>query len=379
MRRTVTQGVDVWGLDVMNQKPSFFTAGTLALLAVSGLTACGGMSQGTASPGTYAAHGVSFHYPRGWSRGTPRVTAGRRSRRLWAVAVGRRAERAMRGISSVDVTAGRLGDGLVVTRQNLPAVTAGLAHATRGQFRQLHGRLTAGPHTTTVGGMPSLRYAGTANIHGTAAKITLVRAFNDSTEYTIACTSTPAKAGAVRQACAQVLRTFKVSKLFTAGTALVFRAHGVSFDYPSAWVEGPPGGPSAGCRGCMLWATAVAPDPFNGVNVNAYRQSVVVTRKNLPAVARRETRGQRRLIRHLGGRLVAGPHVLTVGGMPGLAYLGTAKLYGAAVHLTVVVVFNGTTSYTITCTSTRAKARAVHRGCAQVLRTFKVTRPSRRL
>jgi hypothetical protein len=72
-----------------------------------------------------------------------------------------------------------------------------------------------------------------------------------------------------------------------------------------------------------------------------------------------------------------GTDPLTVGGIPGLAYLGTAKLYGSAVHVTVVMVFHGRTSYTITCTSTRAKARAVHRGCAEVLRTFKVTKPSR--
>jgi hypothetical protein len=117
----------------------------------------------------------------------------------------------------------------------------------------------------------------------------------------------------------------------------------------------------------------VAPDAVNGVNVTAYRQSVLVKRKNLPAVAPFVTSKQRRLFRHFGGRLVAGPHAITVGEMAGLAYLGTGTLYGAAVHLTVVVAFNGTTSYTITCTSTRAKARAVHRACAQVLRTFKVT------
>jgi hypothetical protein len=324
------------------------------------------MTQSTTSLRTYAAHGVSFRYPARWQRGTPGATLGKPGHRLWSVAVG------LNTINSVDVTA--LPLKVVVTRQNLPLLTAGVVHAVRGQFRHLHGELVAGPHAISVGGMPGLRFAGTLKIHGAAGHLTLVTAFNGRTDYAVACTSTPAKARAVRQACAQVLRTFKVSKLFTAGTALVYRAHGVSFDYPSAWIEGPPWGPSAGCRGCLLWATAVAPDPFNGVNVNAYRQSVLVTRKNFPAVARRETQGQRRLIRHFGGRLVAGPHALTVGGMPGLAYLATAKLYGAAFHLTVVVVFNGTTSYTITCTSTRAKARAVHRGCAQVLRTFKATR-----
>jgi hypothetical protein len=38
------------------------------------------------------------------------------------------------------------------------------------------------------------------------------------------------RAKAVRQACPQVLRTFKVSNLFKAAAALNYRAHGVSFD-----------------------------------------------------------------------------------------------------------------------------------------------------
>ena len=61
--------------------------------------------------------------------------------------------------------------------------------------------------------------------------------------------------------------------------------------------------------------------------------------------------------------------------MPGLLYRGTENLYGTAVKATEAVVFNGTTIYEITCTSTPSKARAVHRACAQVLRTFKVTQP----
>jgi hypothetical protein len=99
--------------------------------------------------------------------------------------------------------------------------TAAVVHATRGQFRRLHGKLIAGPRAATVGGMPGLRFTGTAKIHATALKVTLVSAFNCRTEYAIVCSSTPAKARAVQQACAQVLRTFKVSKSFTAGTALI--------------------------------------------------------------------------------------------------------------------------------------------------------------
>ena len=65
--------------------------------------------------------------------------------------------------------------------------------------------------------------------------------------------------------------------------------------------------------------------------------------------------------------------------MPALVYLGTGHLDGAAVKLTVFVVFKVPTNYTITCTSTPSKARAVNRAGGQVVNTFKVTRPSRRV
>ena len=225
--------------------------------------------------------------------------------------------------------------------------------------------------------MPSLRFAGTAKIHGTAAKITLVRAYNGSTEYTIACSSTPAKARAIQQACGQVLRTFKVSKLFTAGTALVYRKPGVSFDYPPTFAETRQGS-HFGCRRCVLWRAAVGLDRVNTVDVTANLENTAVTRQNLPEAKPYVTRLIRRVFGHFGGRMLAGPQAIMVGGMPGLRYRGIGYVYGAAVKATFVVVFNGTTIYTISCTSTPVQARSVDRACAEVLRTFKVTRPSRR-
>ena len=355
----------------MNHKPNFFTAGTLTLLALSGLTACGGGTQGTMSPGSYAAHRVSFHYPRGWHRGAVRLLVRRngRSRRLWSVGVG------LDKVNGVDIVASRLP--VVVTKQNLPALTPTLVRAERILFRRrLHGEAIAGPHAVIVGGMPSLRFAGTAKMYGAAENVTLVLATNGRTAYVIACSSTPAKAQAVQQACAQVLRTFKVGKLFTAGAALVFRKLGVSFDYPPAWAEGRAAALS--CGQCKSSASGVALDRVNTIGVIVDRHVSPVNRMNLRQVTPIVTRIERREFRQSGGRLLAGPHAVTVGGMPGLRYWGTGQTLGMMIKLAVVAVFNGTTSYQISCASTPAKTRAVNRACAEVLRTFKVTRPSRR-
>ena len=135
---------------------------------------------------------------------------------------------------------------------------------------------------------------------------------------------------------------------------------------------------SFGCRRCELWAADVAVDAVNAVDVEANRENIAVTRRNLQQAKPYVTRAERRFFRHFGGRLLAGPQAIKVGGMPGLLYRGTGNLFGTAVKVTEAAVFNGTTLYAITCASTPSKARVVQRACAQALRTFKVTRPSRR-
>jgi len=210
--------------------------------------------------------------------------------------------------------------GAVVTRQNLPVLTPNLTRDIRGQFRQLHGELIAGPHVITMGGMPSLRFAGTAKFHGAAQKATLFVAFNGGTGFSIACWSTPAKTRAGQQACPEVVRTLKVSNLFTAGTTLVYRGHGVWFDYPPTWAEGSLS-PQAGCRTCQ-WGASVRLDAVNAVDVTAHRENARVTRQNLPQVKPYVTRAERRVFGDFGGRLLAGPQAMTVGGMPGLRYRG---------------------------------------------------------
>lgn len=295
-----------------------------------------------------------------------------RSRELWSAAVGPSGGNA---VDSVVVTASRLV--LVVTRQNVlsPAFMPGVVRATRGQFRQVHGELLAGPRAIAVGGMPALRFAGTAKLHATAAKVTLVTAFDGRTEYDITCSSTPARAKAVQQACAQVIRTFKVSNLFRAGAAINYRAHGVLFDYPPSWIRGGVPGVPAGCDGCKSWATSVALDRLNAVDVIATGHQPRVTRKNLPQAKPYVTRAERRRFGQEGGRLLAGPQAITVGGMPGLLYRGTETFYGTAVKSTVAVVFRGPTIYEISCAFTPSKARGVNRAYTEVLRTFKVTQP----
>jgi hypothetical protein len=188
---------------VMRHQVYLFRAGILALLAVVGLAACT-VSLTVGRSGVYSAHGVSFDYPPGWRQASPATLTGcGQGQCLWSDGV------ALDRLDSVNVTASRLGAR--VTAQNLSAVTPSVTRYIGGDFRHLGGRLLAGPQAITVSGMPGLRFQGAAKVGGVAGQITLAVVFSGTTAYVISCSYTPAKARAVQQACAQVMRTFTVS------------------------------------------------------------------------------------------------------------------------------------------------------------------------
>ena len=189
----------------MSRKTSFFKAGILAPLAMVGLAACAasdgggpGWSPGT---GTYTGHRVSFHYPAGWQQTTP-SGCGSRCHLLWSTGVG------FDPPDSIYVDVYRIGTR--VTAQNLPVFIPSATRAVRLGFTRSGDRLTAGPQTISVGGMPGLRFQGTQT--NPVAKVTLTVVFNGMTRYDFSCVYTPAKARAVQRGCAQVLRTFQVSR-----------------------------------------------------------------------------------------------------------------------------------------------------------------------
>jgi hypothetical protein len=148
---------------------------------------------------TYRAHGVSFDYPAGWLEGSPTVTSG--SAPLWAAAFG------TGPAAWIDIRASRTGLTSPITAGNIGAITPSVERAVRRLFT-----IQTGPERITMGGMPGLRFQGETTVHGVRTDITLVIAFNGTTQYELACGHTQATAGEVARACTQVMGTFKLSK-----------------------------------------------------------------------------------------------------------------------------------------------------------------------
>jgi Tol biopolymer transport system component/uncharacterized RDD family membrane protein YckC len=167
----------------------------------------------------------------------------------------------------------------------------------------------------------------------------------------------------------------------TGNEATTYQGHGVSFEYPAGWQEASKVHQvAASGGGNELWGTAVAvgtgTNVVNAVIVSAYRLSRPVTAENLADAKVEFETVVRQLLEQLSGAVQSGPEELTVGGLPGLRFRGTATVDATPMESMLVFAFDGTTEYFLNCQHTKAHAVEVERGCDQVLRTFTVTSPA---
>jgi hypothetical protein len=72
-----------------------------------------------------------------------------------------------------------------------------------------------------------------------------------------------------------------------------------------------------------------------------------------------------------GFRVQGGSEKLTIDGRPGLRFRAKLSKNGKPVEETMVITFKGKTLYRFEC-SHRERAAEIERGCAEIVRTFKV-------
>jgi hypothetical protein len=159
-----------------------------------------------------------------------------------------------------------------------------------------------------------------------------------------------------------------------------YRGHGVSFNYPPKWQKGTDFGPTS-----KLWLVSVVRDfkysdyvEVSGEEKSRFRFPVA----NL-AAGKAYVKGQREA---LGAFFQPGSEKLTIDGRPALRFRSTlvnstgARL-GNTIATTWLLTFKGKTQYRFECNHqervphARAAAAEIERGCAQIVRTFKVEKP----
>src|ERR1022692_672773 len=167
----------------------------------------------------------------------------------------------------------------------------------------------------------------------------------------------------------------------TAGRAAVgadgahtYRGHGVSFSYPAGWQSESASSSDGG--GTRLWQTAFDSATGTGlVWIGAYEMDSAVVAGNLGLAAPQVTRQVRSRAEHGGGTVQAGPRQIKVDGLPSLRSRVTGLSDGTPVETTLVVIFDGTTEYTVACSYFHSGAAEAQAACGQVLSTFRAPRP----
>src|SRR6266568_119037 len=155
-------------------------------------------------PHTYRAHGVSFKYPARWHIGGAETTARAGGAEvLWETAVGPSTK-----WDVIEVDAYRVNRP--VTAQNIDAVIPEVESVTRQLFDQLGGAVQAGPEKITMAGLPAVRFRGTGTLDGSLVESIVVVAFSGTTEYSVNCQHTAARAAEVERACNQVVGSFQL-------------------------------------------------------------------------------------------------------------------------------------------------------------------------
>jgi hypothetical protein len=157
-------------------------------------------TNGSASGGTYADHGVSFQYPTEWHDVALTSVSAKIGQATWDKVVG-----------PTDV------DFVVVAEYQVPAPISVASATARGQvtsfaknlFAQAHGAMTSGPTVSTMGGIPSLEYTGTVTSPtGNPLTSRVVLAFKGTSEYWVNCQYTNAHSQDILAGCDQIVSSF---------------------------------------------------------------------------------------------------------------------------------------------------------------------------
>jgi hypothetical protein len=157
-----------------------------------------------------------------------------------------------------------------------------------------------------------------------------------------------------------------------------YRGHGASFNYPPKWQKGT----DVGAPISALWIVSVVRDRkyLDYVEITGQGQSELGFSPANLAAGKAQLKGQREA---LGAFFQPGSEKLTIDGRPALRFRSTlinstgARL-GNTIATTWLLTFKGKTQYRFECThqervpNAQAAAAEIERGCAEIVRTFKV-------
>jgi hypothetical protein len=168
----------------------------------SGDVEAGTGAEAVADPNAFEGNGYSFTYPGEWEEQHPEAASDPGSEHPMTYV----------GLDNTDVW------GVVVytypfsvTKGNIDQYEADLTEDTQSLFEDLDGRLTAGPTSVTIDGLPGLRWEGSLlNVDGVQVQSRFTSLWDASTEYWLNCQFTSEHAEAMKRGCDEVETSFRV-------------------------------------------------------------------------------------------------------------------------------------------------------------------------
>jgi hypothetical protein len=182
---------------------------SLTVLVCLAFAACGGEGDdgGAAGGGgdkTFEGDGYSFTYPGEWDELEGEARFSQPGQQTTSVYFG-----PTEGANVLGLDAGRVG--VSITEANVDEITDQFAAELDQVFRQAQGRITEGPTRLTVGGLPALRFEGSALNPDDVRVLSQVTAvFDGVTQYFLNCQFTPERAEEMQRGCEQVVESFQV-------------------------------------------------------------------------------------------------------------------------------------------------------------------------
>jgi len=174
-----------------------------------------------------------------------------------------------------------------------------------------------------------------------------------------------------------------------------FKAHGVSFSYPGAWIEIPatyqiqigtplwmetvgpapqPAAPAPGAPAQPSPTPQPSPPRPDLVTLAAFHLSVSLTKKDIARYKNSIALSISRLAAQAHGQLLSGPIRVSMGRLPGYRFELTVQLSdGTMLQNRVVVVFRKKTEYFLNCQHPQNDplTAEIDGGCDQIMQSFR--------
>ena len=155
-----------------------------------------------------------------------------------------------------------------------------------------------------------------------------------------------------------------------------YKGHGISFRYPKNWQPAKFTGLSAK-NASGLWTVAFkpgsSPSRADLVFMSEYRTPVAITKRNRATFTAQVTSSVSDVATRAGGSLLAGPTMVSLGGLLGYGFRIRAKTRGnLSSESRILLVWNGKSEYYLNCQHEAGGQHTaeVEHACDMVIRSF---------